>query len=174
MPNMEQVKQASARREARKAAREAAVETAHEQTAKLSETATAARKEAAAAAPKPKIDRHEAKRAARAEAEAEVLRQARTMKVDRPDPTDYLGRNRSGRVPLHVLNAAAQKVSNATRDKAREAASAAGKAVYDVATSLNPPSLRAQVNRHARVLDAQERMRRAKERQAAHEAKADE
>lgn len=160
MPNMDQLKEATKRREARKAAREAAVETAHQQLESLSDTAAASKEQLASAERKPVRPRKEQLAEQRAAVEATVREQNRTMTTSKPDVSKFLGRRAPGRVPLHILNAAAQQTASASHDRARDIANAAGKAAFGVAIGKADPT-KAQ-DKHARMAAAQAQMAAAK------------
>lgn len=164
MPDMEQVKAASARREARKAAREAAVEQAHQQLETLPETVEASKAKAAEAPVAPRRPRKEVLAEQRAAVEATVREQNRTLLVKKPDVKAYMAKRHAGRIPLHVLNAAAHDVSASSRDRARDIANAAGKAAFGVAMGKLDPT-KAQ-DKHARMAAAQAQMDAIKAKKA--------
>lgn len=163
MVNPENIAKAAERREARKRARENAVEQAHEQQAGLSDTVAEAKAEAAervAAPAGPKLSSRERRAKEREAAERKAEKQAREIKAGKVDVDGYLSKRHPGRIPLHVLNARASAVNEEVRDSSREIANAAARAAFSVASGRRDPTK--NLDRHARVRDAQARMDAAK------------
>lgn len=151
MPTADQIKSAANRREQRKLARESAVEEAHRQTATLSETLAANKNAPAKPAPAPRMSAKERRAAERKAAEEQALRDTQVTTHKDVDHTPFL-RSRAP-VPLHVLNAASRQGRMTVKDDAREIATAAGKAAFEVAVGKRPAK---KADPYKRMRDAQD------------------
>lgn len=186
MPNLEGIRRTAERRAARSQKTKENVQAAVDQEAALAELKNRVDREKAGTATEADTDilnalrqraeqqakpqrqsraqrRIEQQITATAQAEADVQRTVAPLD-DTPVDLSYYS-SRGIEPPLHVLNHMAKQADKAMRDTNRDAASAAGKAVFDVLNDKRPESGRE--SRNKTVATAMRAMADAKAKQAA-------